>query len=136
MLLIVALLVYLMKKRLESTDPIRLIARQKNDNRAVLILYRSILTLLMQLGQAPLSGETPETFAERLCRTGLNNPDFLEFARGVMLTRYSRTPAGRELTSLGARAYLRFRQQMKRSECIRFDIHRALHGLGSFDVIP
>lgn len=135
-LLIVALLVYLMKKRLESTDPIRLIARQKNDNRAVLILYRSILTLLMQLGQAPLSGETPETFAERLCRTGLNNPDFLEFARGVMLTRYSRTPAGRELTSLGARAYLRFRQQMKRSECIRFDIHRALHGLGSFDVIP
>lgn len=135
-LLILALMVWLFRKRLEATDPIRLAAKQKNENRAVLIIYRSILTLLMQLGQAPLSGETPEAFAERVCRSGLSNPDFIEFARGVILTRYSRTPAGRELTSVGARAYLRFRQHMKRGERMRFDLHRALHGLGDFDAIP
>lgn len=135
-LLIAAVAWCVIKKRLEATDPIRLIAKQKNENRSVMILYRSILTLLSQLGHMPQSGETPEAFAARVCRSGLSNPDFEEFARQVILTRYSRTPAGRELTSLGARAYLRFRQHMKRSERMRFDIHRLLHGLGDFEQIP
>ena len=135
-LLIALIIWYVIRKRLEATDPIRLIARQKNDNRSVMILYRAMLTLLAQLGHMPQNGETPEAFAVRVCRSGLSNPDFEEFSRQVILTRYSRTPAGRELTSLGARAYLQFRQHMKRSERMRFDLHRALHGLGDFEQIP
>ncbi len=135
-LLIIALFAWLIRKRLEATDPVKLAARQKNDNKAVLILYRSMLTLLAQLGYTPASGETPEAFAERVCRSGMSNIDFVEFTKGVMRTRYSRTSAQRELTSLGARAYLRFRQQMKRSERFRFDSHRLFRGLGDFDVIP
>jgi len=136
LMLIIVIIVMLIKRRLRNTDPVKLAAAQKNDNRAVLILYRSMLTLLSQLGYAPINGETPEAFADRVCRSGLSNLDFLEFSREVIRTRYSRTPAERELTALGARAYVRFRHQMKRSERIRFDIHRVLHGLGDFDAIP
>lgn len=78
--LIAALLVWLVRKRLEKTDPIRLVARQKNPERGCMILYRSLLTLLLQMGHTPMSGETPEAFADRLSRSGLPNPDFVAFS--------------------------------------------------------
>ena len=136
LLLIIALFAWLVKKRLAATDPVKLAGRQKNQERAVMILYRSMLTLLLQLGYSPANGETPEAFAERVCRSGLSNTDFVEFSKGVVRTRYSRGGASRELASLGARAYLRFRHQMKRSERFRFDLHRVLRGLGNFEIIP
>jgi transglutaminase-like putative cysteine protease len=124
------------KRRLRKTDPIRLAASQESDDMAILVLYRAMLTLLMHLGQAPLRGETPESFARRLSQNGLDNPDFVEFARLVTIVRYSGTPATRELTALGNRAYMRFRKQMKKGERMKFDIARAFRGLGDFDVIP
>lgn len=135
-LLVLFLLWTALRRRLRKTDPIRLAAEGKSEERSVLILYRSMLTLLATMGQAPLSGETPAAFAKRVCAGGTDNPDFEEFAKGVMLMRYARRPAGRELTSLGARAYLQFRSQMSRTERLRFDLHRAFRGLGRFDVIP
>ena len=134
--LIAALLVWLVRKRLEKTDPIRLVARQKNPERGCMILYRSLLTLLLQMGHTPMSGETPEAFADRLSRSGLPNPDFVAFSREITLLRYARRGADRESIALGTRAYLRFRSLMKRSERLKFDLHRALKGLGDFNQIP
>ena len=135
-ILIAALLVWLVRKRLEKTDPIRLVARQKNPERGCMILYRSLLTLLLQMGHTPMSGETPEAFADRLSRSGLPNPDFVAFSREITLLRYARRGADRESIALGTRAYLRFRSLMKRSERLKFDLHRALKGLGDFNQIP
>lgn len=134
--LIAALMVWLVRKRLEKTDPIRLVARQKNPERGCMILYRSLLTLLLQMGHTPMSGETPEAFADRLSRSGLPNPDFVAFSREITLLRYARRGADRESIALGTRAYLRFRSLMKRSERLKFDLHRALKGLGDFNQIP
>ena len=124
------------RARLKKTDPILLAASRKNDDEAIMVLYRAMLTLLMHLGQAPLSGETPEAFARRLSQNGLDNPDFVEFARQVTVVRYSGAHAARELTALGNRAYLRFRKQMKKGERLKFDVARVFRGLGNFDVIP
>jgi hypothetical protein len=135
--LIALALIYLwIKRRLEVTDPVRMVAKLDDCDRAIIVLYRALLTLLSQLGQAPASGETPEAFAARVVRSGMANPDFVEFAKGVTVARYSRSRATRELVSLGSRAYVRFRQQMKKTERARFDAHRVLRGLGDFTQIP
>ncbi len=135
-LIVIALLFLWIRRRLDVTDPVRLVAKQQDYDRAILVMYRALLTLLAQLGQAPLSGETPEVFALRVTRSGMANPDFVEFAKGVTIARYSRNRATRELVSLGSRAYVRFRQQMKKTERVRFDAHRVLRGLGDFTQIP
>lgn len=135
-LIVLALLFLWIKRRLEATDPVRMVARQQDCDRAIIVMYRALLTLLAQLGQAPASGETPETFAARVVRSGMANPDFVEFAKGVTVARYSRSRATHELVSLGSRAYVRFRQQMKKTERVRFDAHRVLRGLGDFTQIP
>jgi hypothetical protein len=135
-LMILALLFLWIRRRLEVTDPVRMVAKQQDFDRAIIVMYRALLTLLSQLGQTPLSGETPEAFASRVTRSGMANPDFVEFAKGVTVARYSRNRATRELVSLGSRAYVRFRQQMKKTERFRFDAHRVLRGLGDFTQIP
>ena len=80
--------------------------------------------------------EAVEAFADRLSRSGLPNPDFVAFSREITLLRYARQGADRETVALGTRAYLRFRSLMKRSERLKFDLHRALKGLGDFNQIP
>lgn len=135
-LIALALFVLWVRHRLEATDPVRMVAKQSDYDHAILVLYRTLLTLLAQLGQAPLSGETPETFASRVAKSGMANPDFVDFAKGVTIARYSRKHATHDLVALGSRAYVRFRQQMKKSERVRFDAHRVLRGLGDFTQIP
>lgn len=124
-----------LKSRLKKTDPV-LLAASMTDDEAALALYRAMLTLLIHMGQMPLCGETPEAFARRLAKNGLDNPDFVEFARLVTVARYSGKPVARETIALGNRAYLRFRRLMKRSERLKFDLTRVFRGLGDFDVIP
>ena len=87
-------------------------------------------------GGESLDSILPEAFADRLSRSGLPNPDFVAFSREITLLRYARQGADRETVALGTRAYLRFRSLMKRSERLKFDLHRALKGLGDFNQIP
>ena len=102
---------------------------------AAMILYRSMLTLLNQLGQAPSSGEPPEAFARRVTAS-IPNPAYERFVSGVARSRYSGRPVSRELVNAGREAYVVFLNGMRRGEKLRFHIRRALRGLGSFERIP
>ncbi len=136
LLLLLAIAAAMIRARLRVTDPTRLAAREKNNGRAAMILYRSILTLLQQMGHVPLSGETPEAFAERISKSGLENEEFARFAHAVALSRYAGRPVDREMLATGGRAYALFLKKLGRWERIRFTAHRLLRGLGDFEVIP
>ena len=132
---LIALAALWMRRRLVQTDPLKLCAAAGSAQMAAMILYRSMLTLLGQLGQAPSSGETPEAFAERVMAT-IPNPEYGRFVSGVARSRYSGRPVSREIVDAGREAYVIFLNGMRRSEKLRFHIRRALHGLGSFERIP
>ena len=126
----------LLKRRLAQTDPIRLATAQKDGVRAGMILYRACLTLLEQLGQTPLSGETPEAFAARLSQGGQEGGEFLQFSRAVALNRYAGKPLDRADLAAGARAWRGFERKLSRGERLRFTARRLLFGLGDFEAIP
>ena len=132
---LIALAALWMRRRLVQTDPLKLCAAAGSAQMAAMILYRSMLTLLGQLGQTPSSGETPEAFAERVMAT-IPNPEYGRFVSGVARSRYSGRPVSREIVDAGREAYVIFLNGMRRSEKLRFHIRRALHGLGSFERIP
>lgn len=139
-LLIVLLLLTLLalaaiwtKRRLEATDPIRLSARAETPQQAAMILYRSILTLLAQTGQGPVSGESPSAFARRI---GAPDGDFAAFADAVAMSAYARAGVDRSAVKLGRSSYIAFEKALKKPERIRFALHRMFKGLGSFEVIP
>lgn len=134
-LLLAALAVYWVRRRLEKTDPLKLSARTKNAQAASLILYRGILTLLLQMGLAPASGETPQAFAARVVQA-VPNPDYAAFVSQVVNARYSGRPVDRSCVEAGRSAYASFLSGMRRREKIRFIRQRLLHGLGSFELIP
>ena len=100
-----------------------------------MILYRSILTLLAQTGQSPISGETPGAFARRVCAQ-TKNPNFIAFADGVAMGVYARAAINRQVVDAGRRAYLTFEKSMKRGERLRFTATRLFRGLGEFESIP
>ena len=100
-----------------------------------MILYRAILTLLAHMGQGPVNGESPETFVERIAQQ-FDNLDYQTFVHAVSLNRYARQPIEKVDIEAGGRAYLTFRNGMRRMERLRFDITRILHGLGDFESIP
>ena len=135
LLLIAALAALLIRRRLDGTDPIRLSGQEADSQTAVLILYRSLLTLLQCAGQAPLSGETPSAFARRVCAQA-ENRDFEEFARAVERQVYARGEADGETVALGQRVYAALLAEMRRSERLRFVFTRLTRGLGGFDAIP
>lgn len=134
-LALLALLYLLIRRRLDATDPIRLSARAKTAREASLILYRSILTLLAQTGQGPMSGETPGAFARRVSAQ-TPNPDFVAFADAVALSAYARAGANKQTVDLGRRAYRTFEKTLKNGEKLRFTMTRLLKGLGEFENIP
>lgn len=134
--LIIAAAWLFIKRRLKMTDPIMLAASRDDEDEAAMVLYRSMLTLLSHIGHGPISGETPEAFAARLSKSGLDNPDFAEFARRTSLARYSGAGFEKEDVAYGNRAYVRFRRHMRRGERIKFDAYRVLRGLGDFESIP
>ena len=135
LLLLIAGAALWVKKRLEKTDPLRLCARARSAQAASLILYRSILTLLAQMGQTPASGETPQAFAARVTQA-IPNAEYADFVSEVVRSRYSGKPVDRNCVEMGRKAYLSFLSGMRRGEKIRFMRQRLTHGLGSFELIP
>lgn len=135
LLILIALAALWIRARLAATDPIRLSAKAKTAQQAAMILYRSILTLLAQTGQSPISGETPGAFARRVCAQ-TKNPNFIAFADGVAMGVYARAAINRQVVDAGRRAYLTFEKSMKRGERLRFTATRLFRGLGEFESIP
>ena len=131
---LIALAVLWTRRRLAATDPLKLCAAADNQQ-AAMILYRAMLTLLAQLGQAPASGETPEAFAQR-ATLNMPNPDYEDFVSGVARSRYSGRAVSRRTLDAGRAAYAVFLSGMRRGERLRFNIRRVLHGLGNFESIP
>ena len=136
LLALIALAVFWLRSRLNKTDPAVLAARAKNTEEAGLILCRAMLTLLARTGQAPLGGEELPAFAHRACVGALSNPDFEEFCGRLALSRYARAPLAAEDLETGVRAYRRMRKAVRRGDRWRFDLQRALHGLGDIASIP
>ena len=136
LLLVLLIIVLIVRHRLRKTDPVRLASAEKDARRAALILYRSILTLLSQMGHVPLSGETPAVFAARIAANGLENEAFVRFARAVALMQYADRAPDREVLDDGLRAYAAFVKKLGRFERIRFAVRRVFGGLGDFEVIP
>lgn len=134
-LALIALAILWVRARLANTDPIRLSARARTAQQAALILYRSILTLLAQMGQAPMSGETPGAFARRV-DAQLKNPELVAFADAVALSAYSRAGVNKQVVDSGRRAYRTLEKSMKRNEKLRFIMTRLVKGLGEFESIP
>lgn len=135
LLALIALIALWMRSRLVAADPIRLSGRAKTARQAALILYRSILTLLAQTGQAPLNGETPGAFARRVCAQNIN-PDFVAFADAIALNAYGRAEISRENVEQGRSAYAQFLKGLGRGERLRFAAARIFKGLGEFEAIP
>lgn len=132
---LIALAVLWIRRRLADADPIRLSAQAKTARQAMMILYRSILTLLAQTGQVPMSGETPGAFARRV-GAQTRNPDFIAFADAVAMSVYARAGASRENVEQGRRAYRAFLSGLRRGERLRFAVTRIFKGLGDFESIP
>jgi hypothetical protein len=100
-----------------------------------MILYRSNLTVLAQLGQAPMGGESPAAFAKRVAGQ-LQNDDFAAFAAAVSDASYGRQPLKRSDIDAGLRAYEGFRRALGLKERVRFLWTRLFNGLGDFESIP
>lgn len=124
-----------LRKRLAATDPLKLCVSVKDPQQAAMILYRGILTLLMQAGLTPRAGETPEAFAQRAVLS-IPNPDYEYFVSETVRSRYSGRNLSREALDAGRGAYVVFLNGMRKSERIRFHIRRTLYSLGSFENIP
>lgn len=121
--------------RLAARDPIALSDRAEGPVQAAMILYRSILTMLAQTGQSPMSGETPGTFARRVTAQ-MPNPDFIVFADAVTMGVYARAEISANAVDIGKSAYRTFEKGLKRGERLRFTLVRLTRGLGAFDTIP
>ncbi len=134
-LILLAILCLLIRKRLNATDPIRLSEQAEDAVKASMILYRSILTMLQQTGQAPMSGETPGAFARRV-DAQTPNPDFVAFADAVALSAYARAEISEASVDVGRNAYRTFEKGLKRGERLRYMMTRITKGLGEFEIIP
>lgn len=124
-----------LRRRLNASDPLKLCASMRSADLAAMVLYRGILTLLVQIGIAPLNGETPQAFAQRASGS-IANPAYERFVEAVTRSRYSGRKLEADALEDGRKAYLVFLNGLRRSERLRFHVHRAFHGLGSFENIP
>lgn len=134
-LALIALAVLWVRRRLQQADPIWLVSQTRSAQQASMILYRAILTLLSQMGQAPISGESPEAFVERIARQ-FNNADYVAFVQAVSMSRYARKPLAKADIDAGRKAYNTFKNGMRFVEKVKFALVRIFHGLGDFESIP
>ena len=123
------------RRRLRASDPILLSRQAKPAAQAAMILYRANLTLLNHMGQAPINGETPEAFAERVAGQ-FGCEDYAAFVRAVSRARYGRQPLLKSDVEAGQRAWRKFSGDLGRRERVRFAARRVIHGLGDFENIP
>lgn len=121
--------------RLNRADPILLAGQTRSAPQAAMILYRGILTLLAQMGQAPVSGESPEAFVERIAKQ-FDNKDYKAFVQAVSMNRYAGKPLVKEDIDAGRKAYNTFMKGMRFKEKVKFGLVRIFHGLGNFESIP
>ena len=135
LLILIILAVLWVKKRLYITDPIYLCTTVKSSTLAAMILYRSSLTLLSQMGLAPMNGETPQAFAQR-ATVNIGNPAYEIFVDQVATARYSGREISMSAIKNGCEAYAVFHANMRFGEKLRFTLRRIFHGLGSFENIP
>ncbi len=135
LLALVVLAVLWARRRLDAANPARLAGETQTARQAAMIVYRANLTLLAHMGQTPVNGETPETFAARVAKQ-FKNPDYAEFAHAVSDASYGRKPLNRDDIEHGLRAYAGFQSAMGRREKLRFTLTRLFRGLGDFEQIP
>ena len=135
LLLLIALLALWVRRRLQATDPVLLCRRTRRSQAAAMIAYRANLTLLAQMGQGPVNGETPEAFVSRLAAQ-FDNPDYEAFVGAVARSRYGNRPLRKDDVEAGLRAYERFLNGLRPLERARYAVTRILHGLGDFESIP
>ena len=109
-----------------ENNPVKSLTRQQLKD-----IYAGKITNWKEVG-----GEDLAAFAHRVCVGALSNPDFEEFCARLMLSRYARAPLSAADLETGVRAYRRMRRSVRRSERWRFDLRRALHGLGDITAIP
>ncbi len=133
-LLAIAAIAFWISRRLRAADPMRLIAGREI-NAAMLILYRSCLTLLGVKGLYPMNDESPVPFAERVNAISANE-DFVPFARAIERIAYARAEADKSSLAAGKRAYQTFARSLTIGEKIKFTIRRLFKGLGDFTAIP
>ncbi|MBQ8507830.1 MAG: DUF4129 domain-containing protein [Clostridia bacterium] len=135
-LLAICALAYLWgRKRLLASDPLKLCVATRSSQQAALILYRGILTLLLQIGLLPQSGETPEQFAARAV-LAMPNPYYEDFVSEVVRSRYSGKPLTRETLEAGRRSYVHFLDNMRPVDRARYHLRRMLRGIGDLESIP
>lgn len=121
--------------RLNRANPILLAGQTRSAQQAAMILYRGILTLLAQMGQAPVSGESPEAFVERIAKQ-FDNKDYKAFVQAVSMNRYAGKPLAKADIDSGRKAYNTFIKGMRFKEKVKFGLVRIFHGLGDFESIP
>lgn len=132
---LIAACVAWIRKRLVNTDPIRMCKRSKDPRKAAMILYRAILTMLTQLGFAPMNGELPEDFAIRVCQS-VPNDAYIRFVTAAVRSNYSGGGLKRSELEDGRDAYLAFLASMKPMEKIRYNSRRVIYGIGDTESIP
>ena len=136
LLAIIALLVRHLRARLRRSDPVLLAQSAKSCDEAGLILCRALLALIARTGQVPMGGEEMPAFARRVAVGTLADPQLEQFFSRLTYSRYAGKPLRAEDVQIGLRAYRSLRAHVRRSERVRFDMHRALHGLGDTTAIP
>lgn len=136
LLIVIIFLVRFIRKRLRLSDPILLTrASTCSSAEAATILYRALLTILLQFGFSPTGGETPQAFALRVTQT-MRNDAYTAFVDAYAMYVYAGVQPDRAAVKLGRRAYLAFMRKLNRRERLRYALHRIFSGLGSFEQIP
>lgn len=135
-LLLLLVATILLIRRLRSTDPKLLAARQKSDKAKLMIWYRAILTLLMRSGYVPEGGETPERFAQRMVAENAAPEQLLELTRIIGELQYARIKPAAGSLKLAREVYERMIMKLRPAERIRWHMYRLCHGIGDFNQIP
>ena len=135
-LLLLLVATILLIRRLRSTDPKLLAARQKSDKTKLMIWYRAILTLLMRSGYVPEGGETPERFAQRMIAENAAPEQLLELTRIIGELQYARIKPAAGSLKLAREVYERMIMKLRPAERIRWHMYRLCHGIGDFNQIP
>ena len=134
-LALIALMALWARHQLRAADPLTLCQRVKGSDRRAMILYRGCLTALNHMGQQPMSGETPQAFADRVSAQ-LDVPEFAAFVQVVTLHRYGSQKLKKADIDVGRRAWERLTKAMRLRERVRLTLTRIIRGLGDFENIP
>ncbi len=126
---------YLLKRRLDASDPVRRSKAAGGDERLA-IWYRALLGLLLEQGQAPNADETPDQFARRLKEAGVCGDEFAYVAQQMSLSRYAHKKPESAVYKQAQQAYQRQLKALKPLEKLSWYRQRIVRGLGDTTHIP